>query len=70
MKAIVTYRDVRKGIITKKEVDVIKNDPRLIVREFCRVYSRPWWTFIIEVECDGIKYPVKAIAEKSGVERK
>ena len=69
MKATIKYRDVYSGKLRQKTIEVDKNEPNYIVREFCKNTRLPWWTYIFNVKCGRYEYQWRGIAEDAGVPR-
>ena len=64
MKAKVFYKDEQnKG--RQKTIEVVKNEPNEIVREFIRVTGRLKYTYISHIQCGRYDYQWLGIAKEA-----
>ena len=67
MKAVIRYRDVKRGNLREVTIEVENNEVNEIIREFCKEKKLPWWTYVHTVKCEGIEYKWKGLAAGAGV---
>lgn len=66
MKALIKYKDYTGK--HQKTIEVERNEPNYIIREFCKRTGASKYTYIDTVRCGRTEYQWKGKADGAGVE--